>query len=170
MKAINDLRVQIETEEVSPDEKKKHHSKFGYPSRSLLLTFHSIKSGGKELTITSPLRQRKLQDRCDKTTQIRRTAGDSIQGETTKSQKENEVHFNKYDQLEVVVVRNIYSFVWCFWGTAVEASFLLEQMGDISSGINDNILNLKADPQSSSDEEGGENEENNPKKEVDQEG
>lgn len=43
-------------------------------------------------------------------------------------------------------------------------------MGDISSGINDNILNLKADPQSSSDEEGEENEENNPKNEIDQQG
>ena len=156
MKKLNDLRVQIETEESSPDEKKKHHSKFGPPSRSLLVTFHSIKSGGKELTITSPLRQRRIQDRCDKMTHIRRTAGDSIQGETTKSQKANDVHFNKYDQLEIVAVRTSSFILLCCLRTAVEVSFLLllEQIGDISNGINDNILNLKADRQSSSDEEG----------------
>lgn len=56
MKRINDLRIQIENEETSPDEKKRNPWKLKVPSKSLLIAFHSIKSGGKELTITSPLR------------------------------------------------------------------------------------------------------------------
>ncbi|EAR90994.3 amidohydrolase family protein (macronuclear) [Tetrahymena thermophila SB210] len=125
---LNQFRQKLETQDISPTLIENQCQKqFQCNHKNLLVTFHSIKSGEKELTITSPLRQRKIEERCDRTTQIKRTQGDSILGETQKGKKKQEINYED-DQFDSLT------------------------MGQISECINDNILNFQNQVQNSDEE------------------
>ncbi|KAL4506470.1 hypothetical protein ABPG72_000041 [Tetrahymena utriculariae] len=116
---LNEFRQKLEDQDISPTFIENQCQKqFQCNHKNLLVTFHSIKSGEKELTITSPLRQRKIDERCDRTTQIKRTQGDSILGETQKGKKKQEINYED-DQFDSLT------------------------MGQISECINDNFLNFQ---------------------------
>ncbi|KAL4460006.1 hypothetical protein ABPG74_003532 [Tetrahymena malaccensis] len=119
LQKLNQFRQELETQDISPTLSENQCKKqFQCNHKNLLVTFHSIKSGEKELTITSPLRQRRIEERCDRTTQIKSTQGDSILGETQKEKKKQEINYED-DQNECLT------------------------MGQISEQVNDNFLNFQ---------------------------